>query len=213
VTLRSGCRLVVAPLFHLPVEWGRRLFLETGVEGGWRSPDAYELTLLLPDASLPIPRASLTDDVCLFRLPQHLRAAWWRLLEQANERGTMSEDGFDAFAVAVGQFLAFKELPLPEGASLELLLSKPGQRAAVELSCERPLWGVINLGDEPASLVLVNLPGHEFRVRFLIEPGEGCRFPAVGLLVDGYTLDKCEPDVLLLVRRRREAGIKEEEQG
>jgi hypothetical protein len=205
VTLRSGCRLVVAPMFHLPVEWGRRLFLETAVEGTWRSPDAAELTQLLPDESLPVPRESLTDYLCLFRLPQHLRAAWWRLLEQANEMGTMSPHGFDVFAVAVGQFLAYKELPLPEGASLELLVSKAGQQAVPELSCGRPLWGAINLGDEPTSLVFENVPGNELRVRLLIEPGEGCRLPTGGVLVDGYTLDKREPDVLLLVRRRREA--------
>ena len=205
VKLRPAWRFVVAPLFHLPVEWGRRLSLGTGIEGAWRSPDADELTLLLPDKSLPVPRESLTDYLCLFRLPQHLRAAWWRLLEQTNETAMMSPDGFDAFAVAVGQFLTFKELPLPEGASLELLVSKPGQRSVPELSGGRPLWGAINLGDEPTSLVFEHELGQELRVRLVIEPGEGCRLPIGGLLVDGYTLDKCEPDVLLLVRRRREA--------
>jgi hypothetical protein len=195
-------RLVVAPMFHLPVEWGRRLFLETGVEGGWRSPDAAELSQLLPDESLPVPRESLPDYLCLFRLPQHLRAAWWCLLDQANETGTMAPDRFNAFAVSVGQFLAFKELPLPEGASLELLVSKPGQLTVPDLSTGRPLWGAINLGDEPASLVLENASSQELQVRFLIEPGEGCRFPTGGLRVDGYTLEKSEPDLLLLIRCR-----------
>ena len=69
-----------------------------------------------------------------------------------------------------------------------------------ELSCGRPLWGVINLGDEPTSLVFENVPGFALRVRLLMEPGEGCRFPTGGFLVDGYTVDKVEPDVLLLLR-------------
>ena len=200
MTLRSGCRLVVAPMFHLTVDWGRRLFLETGVEGAWRSLDADELSRLLPDKSRPVPRTSLPDYLCLFRLPQHLRAAWWRLLEQANEMGTMLPNGFDAFAASVARFLEFKELSLPEGASLELLVSKPGQRAVPELSAGRPLWGTINLGDEPTSLVFENVPGQELRVRLLMESGEGCRFPTGGFRVDGYTLDKVEPDVLLLLR-------------
>jgi hypothetical protein len=38
-------------------------------------------------------------------------------------------------------------------------------------------------------------------VRLRIEPGEGYRLPTAGILVDGCTLDKTEPDVLLLVRQ------------
>ena len=37
-------------------------------------------------------------------------------------------------------------------------------------------------------------------IRFRIEPGEGVRLPAAGLFVAGCTLDKGEPDILLLVR-------------
>jgi hypothetical protein len=37
-------------------------------------------------------------------------------------------------------------------------------------------------------------------VRLRIEPGEGFRLSTAGILVDGCTLDKTEPDVLLLVR-------------
>jgi hypothetical protein len=37
-------------------------------------------------------------------------------------------------------------------------------------------------------------------VRLRIEPGEGFRLPAAAVLIDGCTLDKTEPDVLLLIR-------------
>jgi hypothetical protein len=64
---------------------------------------------------------------------------------------------------------------------------------------------VLNLGDEPASLVFVNRFAPDLELgypplRFRIEPGEGVRLPAAGLFVAGCTLDKGEPDILLLVR-------------
>jgi hypothetical protein len=242
VTLRSGCRLVVAPLFHLPVDWGERLHLGFGVEragGGllhrssWRPPDAGELALLLPDESQPLPRENLTDCLCLFRLPRHLHATWWRLVAQLNEAGTMLPGGFDAFALEVGRFLAFKEIPLPEGASLDLLVRQPGHCTLPEKADVSQLWGGINLGDEATSVIFINLPAHDLltemercsaefihavaldelvdqfqtlypdypTVRLRIEPGEGYRLPAHGLLVDACTLDKREPDVLLRIRR------------
>jgi hypothetical protein len=37
-------------------------------------------------------------------------------------------------------------------------------------------------------------------VRLRIEPGEGYRLTAAAILVDGCTLDKTEPDVLLRIR-------------
>jgi hypothetical protein len=177
VKFRPGCRLVVAPMFHLQVDWGRRLLVGNGSDGAWRAPDAAELASLLPDEFLPIPREALTDCLCLFRLPQHLRAASWRLLETASATGTLPAAGFDAFAGGVGRFVALKEMPPPDGAVLELLVSNPGLRRVPGLNGARPLWAAINLGDEATSLVIENSPCHALRVRLTIEPGEGCRLP------------------------------------
>jgi hypothetical protein len=232
MTLRSGCRLVVAPLFHLPVDWGRRLQLGSFPHSDWRSPDAAELALLLPDESQPMPRENLTDCLCLFQLPRHLLTAWWGLAAQLDASGVMPSGGFDAFALEVERFMAFKELPLPEGASLDLLVSQPGQRSVHDQAGSSELWGGINLGDEATSVVFINLPAcvlmsevergspnfvqpaafdelaERFQklypdyslVRLRIEPGEGYRLPAGGLLVYGCTLDKRELDILLRVR-------------
>jgi hypothetical protein len=253
VTLRPGCRLVVAPSFHLPVDWPRRVLLGPGVERegdghvarpGWRPPDAAELALLLPGPATPIERRRLRDHLCLFRLPRHLLSAWWRVAEGADEGGRLP--GLDAFVADVAEFLAFKGLPVPEGAVFDLLVSAPGLRSVrrdgrpglafnvaaatpLPLAEEAGLWGAINLGDEAAALLFVNLtapdllaaledggagpPGTlgELAERFLtlrpdypvvrlaVEPGEGVRFPAGGLLVDFCTLGRREPDVLLLV--------------
>jgi hypothetical protein len=208
--------------------------------------------MLCPELTLPLRRQSLQDCLCLFQLPQHLRSAWWRLLEQAEKTGHAHLEGFDAFVTEVARFLAFKDVPIPEGAAFDLLVSKPGLRSLPlggetrglacnlaeatalpvtdETTCPR-LWGGINLGDEPTALLFINLvvrdllagvtthqqpfsPGtvgtlaERFLavhpdypvVRLEIAPGEGFRFPNTGLLVDACTLDKHEPDVLLLVR-------------
>ena len=103
---------------------------------------------------------------------------------------------FDFFVGQVAEFLAFKNLPLPEGARCDLVVSNPGPGA----EGLRPpgLWGTINLGDEPTSVVLLNLPCRQ-PVRLTLGPGEGCRLPRGGLILDGYSQDKQEPDVLLLI--------------
>jgi hypothetical protein len=90
------------------------------------------------------------------------------------------------------------------------------------------LWGVINLGDEDTSLVFLNLSIPQLAplscprepnsstaaaiaerflrssmnyppIRLALGASEGCRFPAGGLIVDGYTEGKQEPDVLLVI--------------
>lgn len=202
--LRSGCRLVVAPMFHLPVDWSQRLQVESGSE--WRAPDAGELALLLPEESRPIARENLTACLCLFQLPRHLLAAWWRLVDQLNETGQMPPDRFDAFTREVGRFLAFKELVLPKGAAVELLISQPGPQSPPERMAVSELWGGINLGDRAALVEFINLPAHErcpdySTLRLRIEPGEGYRFPAEGWFVGVRALDEHEPTIFLRVRQ------------
>src|SRR5262249_44840350 len=110
---------------------------------------------------------------------RHLRSAGWQLLEQVHETEEQRLAGFDAFVGEVARFLAFKELPVPDGAAFELLVSRPGQRAThrqgqppglsfnldgatplpVQDEDRRPrLGGIINLGDEPPPLLFLNLP-------------------------------------------------------
>jgi hypothetical protein len=255
----------VAPAFHLPIDWSQRIQLGAGTEregdafiprGGWRSPDAGELGLLVSEPA----RQALADCLCVFQLPQHLRAAWWRLLDRARATGAGHLDGFDAYAADVAAFLAFKELPVPEGAAFDLLVSAAGLRSiplsratpglAFSVAGQTPypvddpkcwprLWGGVNLGDEATALLFLNLPATELLaelrrrraepfapgtlgaladrfltlcpdyppVRLRVEPGEGLRLPAAGLIVDGCTLDRTEPDVLLLIRHGGQGGM------
>jgi hypothetical protein len=189
--LQPGCRFIVAPHFHLPVDWPRRLLLGAGVDEAagwfspkpsWRPPTTEELAVLLRVADAPTSPEQLEASLSLFQIPGHLRSTWWKLLEPAAgvlEHGCLP--GFEAFVSQVVEFLAFKNLPVPEEARCTLVLSKPGQQfvswgpeahgpgrllcnlapwvpwpGAEQHRWPQP-WGGINLGDEETSLVLINL--------------------------------------------------------
>jgi hypothetical protein len=193
MTLLPGCRFAVAPHFHVPADWPRRLRIGAGIEeddgrffprGPWRPLTAEELGLLVSDAAGLAP-PDLDATLCLFQLPEHLRSAWWQLLDEAAAAGDAGLAGFDVFGEQLGEFLAFKGLPVAGEARCDVVVSKPGQRSArwdpeanraAGMSCSLApwvswpdgasargpgLWGAINLGDEETSAVLINLPGKE----------------------------------------------------
>ena len=217
MTLQPGCRFVVAPHFHLPADWTRRLLVGTGVEEAdgcffphpsWRPPTTDELALLVRASDGPTSPEELAACVCLFQLPRHLRSEWWKLLEPAAEAlGDGRLPGFESFAGRVGEFLAFKGLPLPDGTRCDVVVSKPGQWSVPwgpgatrpgGLHCNLApwapwpgsaeprgprLWGGINLGDGATSVVLINRSCRqlevELRRRFPDQPSPA----AVGDLV------------------------------
>jgi hypothetical protein len=190
MTLPSGCRFVVAPHFHLRADWPRRLLVGAGVEEAdgsffprppWRPPTPDELAVLLGSSDGPTSPEELEASVCLFQLPAHLLSEWWTLLERAaGDLGGGRLPGFEAFVSGVVEFLAFKDLAVPEGARCDVVVSNPGlQFVHRDLEANRPvglqcnqapwvpwlraeelhwprLWGGINLGGEETSVVLVN---------------------------------------------------------
>src|SRR5262245_45855546 len=152
MTLLPGVRLVVAPNFHLDIDYPQRLSLGARVEQTdqgliarppWRPASADELAVLLLDPTRPTPRAELPGCLCLFVLPAHLRAAFWELLSGAPEPGAIPAEGFDAFVAETARFLAFKQLPVPAGAVFDMVLTPPGPATCLDAAA---LWGVINLG-------------------------------------------------------------------
>jgi hypothetical protein len=265
MTLQPGCRFTLAPHFHLSVEWPHRLLVGAGVEQhdgrfypspSWRPPTTDELSVLVRASDEPAAPEELEACVCLFQLPRHLGSEWWNLLERAAETlGDGRLPGFDAFVSQVVEFLAFKDLPVSEGARCDLVAKNPGPQIVhggrevsdlVGLHCSLAprtpwpggvalrgpgLWGAINLGDEPTSVVLINLscrqldaellrrfPDHPLpatvgelasqflrscpdypTVRVILGPGDGCRLPWGGLIVDSYSQGKQEPEMLMLI--------------
>lgn len=170
--------VVVAPNFHLPDAPAGRLFLADGA--GWRLASECELSATVPQSATP---DQLSGLVLLFALPGHLHSSFWAMLEQAG-----TGEGFDAFALEVGRFLAFKQLPAPEHAVFELVLHGAGGKIE-----PGGLWAVINLGDNP---VVVGVRG----LRLRLGAGEGGRLPE-SVAAQVLPPETEAPHVLLLVRR------------
>jgi hypothetical protein len=211
MTLLSGIRLVVAPHFHLALDEPGRLSLGARVEqtaqgpvarSPWRPASADELVALVLDPTRPITREELPGCLCLFVVPAHLRAAFWDLLARAPEPGAVPAEDFAAFVAETARFLGFKQLPVPAGAVFDLVVTRPGSATCLAAGA---LWGLINLGEDAASVVFLNVPVGEVPVgdyppvRLQLGPGEGVRIPAGILLgTDGFERD--QSDVLLLIR-------------
>jgi hypothetical protein len=215
--LLPGLRLVVAPHFHASSDWSQRLSLGAGVEPTaeglfprppWRPAHEDELAMLVLDPAGPTARQELPGCLCLFVVPGHLRSAFWDLLAQAQERGEISPDGFSAFVAEIGRFLAFKQLPAPAGAVFDLVVNHPAQPQSL---APASLWGLINLGEEAASVVFLNIrqseiPGSDYPpVRFDLASGEGVRLP-VGVVLGSEHSGAEQPEVLLLIRPPEEGS-------
>jgi hypothetical protein len=175
--------LTVAPRFHIEPDWTARLAIGAGVReedgrffprGPWRPLTADEMHLLIEDSPLKDAEAG-----CLFQIPDHLRAAWWDLLDRSVEAGGAALPGFEDFAGQVAEFLRFKQMEVPPGLQMELVVTAAGRcsmRSDPETGaptglgpslapwavCAPPegavlprLWAVVNLGDEDTQLVLI----------------------------------------------------------
>ncbi len=178
--LRPGYRVAVAPNFHLPIDWTERLHVNGGAEQSahrywsrqdWRPPTTEEMTILVDGES--------EDRLDVFRLADHFISRWWQLLSEMEAPGA-NPTAFHDYIAEVCRFLRFKNLPLPKEAECALVASRPGQRSLdwnaassgdnglafdlapsirwrQEMVSSPRLWGGINLGDEPMSLVFLNL--------------------------------------------------------
>jgi hypothetical protein len=96
------------------------------------------------------------------------------------------------------EFLTFKSLPPPPSARCDVVVSSPTTKSLVDFAGNGRPWGVINLGEEATSLIVVESCAS---VRFVLGPGEGCRLPDHIPIVNSYLGDKQELDVLLVVVR------------
>ena len=134
MTLRPGCRLAVAPRFHMPADWSRRLSIAHGFDLAgeniyprlpWRSATNDEIGLLtIGSDESPM---SVDDCVWLFHLPGHLLTAWWSLLQRtAGDQAIGNFPGVDAFVREVGEFLTFKGVPMPDEMRVDVVFNELG---------------------------------------------------------------------------------------
>src|SRR5580698_3939176 len=101
-------RFSIAPRFANSLAWGERL--QVGRETSWHPASESECGLLVANDATD---ESWQRDICLFSIPEHLRAKWWDLAARQIETLPARLDGMEPFAQAVAEFAQFKRLPLP----------------------------------------------------------------------------------------------------
>jgi hypothetical protein len=89
---------------------------------------------------------------------------------------------------------------LGDEATSLVLLNLPAARLQDRLRTAQGAAGVCPTLGELGLRFLTSFPAYPL-VRVLLRPGDGYWLPAGGVVADGYTMDKQEPDVLLLVRQ------------
>jgi hypothetical protein len=189
--LVAGYRFRMAPRFATGLSWNERLQLNGGVirsgdgfraEPAWRPANDSERALLLADDQPAGSEKAAADpwqtDVCLWTIPEHLRAKWWDLAARQVETLPSGLEGMAGFARAVADFAQFKGVPLPAECTFDVTLASRDDRAdsttgeTAEDSARRFLWrgsqaadaaassrviARINLGDQQTSLIFLNL--------------------------------------------------------
>jgi hypothetical protein len=89
---------------------------------------------------------------------------------------------------------------LGDEATSLVLLNLPAARLQERLRTTPGVPGVCPTLGELAGQFLTSFPAYPL-VRVLLRPGDGYWLPAGGVITDGYTMDKQEPDVQLLIRQ------------
>ena len=89
---------------------------------------------------------------------------------------------------------------LGDEATSLVFLNLPAARLQDRLRTAPGAPGACPTLGELAQRFLTSFPAYPL-VRVLLRPGDGYWLPAGGVVTDGYTMDKQEPDVLLLVRQ------------
>jgi hypothetical protein len=176
--------------------------------GPWRPLTADELAPLIstPDHA---PEQD-AEAGCLFQIPDHLRAAWWDLLDRSVEAKDAALPGFEDFTRQVATFLRFKHLEVPPTLQMEAVVTAAGRcsmrsdretgapaglgsslapwaRCAPQEGGALPrLWAVVNLGDEDTRLILIAVPIRELSAPLALRhPGQPPP-PTVGELVGSF---------------------------
>ncbi len=229
-SLEAGFCVAVAPGFFVSANWADRIAVNSGTEfqkqtvvpkPDWRPATPAELAILTGDAPIE-------TGVQIFRLSEELRQRWWKTTESVGLAG--DSDAYPAYARQVLDFLHSHGIPVSPETTCEAAITVPDQRTTrdgLELSVDvRRGGGVIggvNLGDEPASLVFLNLPPAALHtriesqdrwlaknffeaypdyplVKLLLEPGDGYLLTPGGIIFDHWTVGQKEVGVLVLLR-------------
>jgi hypothetical protein len=148
----------------------------------WRPLTETEKSLLLDEinsiASVEDTAVDrIAESIQTFAIPDYLRSRWWEVAELFTANPVLESRAYQQFVCDVTAFLRFKGLPLPPRCAVEVVLSSVGSVPVPESECPqlaRPKTTIsdeitqsvatssktvaeINLGDDPVSLVFLNL--------------------------------------------------------
>jgi len=207
----AGCEdhycLTVAPRFQLRRSFIGRIDGNSGVEregdclhsrSDWRPLQAEELSSLVTEVSGPgavLPATHLG----LLQIPDRIRGAWWREAEKS-----APSQAFEQVFSTLIDFLRFKRLPFPERVHLEVAVNAPnlastraapggGRQGLAYRDCAaagseraRQALGLVNLGDEAAFIVLLELPPSTLAARLEAAGESGASALSPDRLVNRY---------------------------
>lgn len=134
--------------------------------------------------------ARWNEDVCIFRIPEHLRRRWWSTSASELLEGSEKREGFEVFLDSFKRFAEYKGLPLRQEMSFDTLARPPGLESTG--ASRGHVVCLANIGDE-ATKVMV---GDD---EVLLEPGDGCWVPAHTSLRPGPTVEKSDLDILFQI--------------
>jgi hypothetical protein len=231
-----GIRLVNAAHCHQARPWGERVRINSGVvveEGrvlprcDWRAPSPAEIALLTAGDGGP------EETLALFNIPQRLHDQWWSLEADQDRDAETKRAAFQEYAGELLAYLQFKQLPLPTKCTVSALVhavdlasTKPNAGGLTAAPACPATLGGINLSDEEAALVFLNLGATHLAaripaptsfperalafltacsdypvVRVALQPGEGFWLPPSPVAYDGDTRGRTEIDVQLVLHR------------
>jgi hypothetical protein len=236
--LEPGIRFGNAPHFQISRSWSDRLLVNSGVvahgdclwpRDDWRPLSTEELGILTTA------EVESDDALLLFNIPERLHTRWWDFAAAEADQASKGTVTFKQFAGEMLEYLHFKRLPLPPACAFEVVVNASGQPSTRPqmggLTAQGPIEGLrggINLSDQEAALVVLNLGEKQLSIRqtglpaensfhqqvraFLsanldypllrvaLLPGEGYWLPRGPVALDGDTRGRSEIDVQLLIR-------------
>lgn len=137
--------------------------------------------------------AQWSDDICLFRLPEHLRKRWWDIAAKELLSAAVNHPEFNLFLNSFKAFAHYKGIPILSENKFKVLVRPPGESCEFTDDLGRAnISSLVNLGDEQTHIII----GKE---QVLLESGDGCWVPLGCTIKLADTLAKTDLDVLLQI--------------
>lgn len=137
--------------------------------------------------------ADWEKDICLFRLPEHLRRKWWEIAAKELLQKSDAKPNFDGFINSFKAFASFKGIPILPSYDFVILVRSPGELFKMAPALKKKnLCALVNLGDEETKILVEN-------EQITLETGDGCWIPIDHTIQLTATSNKTDLDVLLQI--------------